>query len=174
VSSILLWSYHRTERALAFTASGQRDFQVQYQVGGTRQVAARNDLFATTSSARVAIYGNKTWWTASGHTTWSSASTCPGESGWDWAAAIRQGIACSAYKVAGRQDINGTRTIKLVHYVARSLYQTLWVSAATYLPVRFEETSRFTIDYRWLRPTAGNLAQLTMPVPAGFTKVAAP
>jgi hypothetical protein len=58
------------------------------------------------------------------------------------------------------------------------------VNPATYLPVRTVGTltlipSRHQAwteqtDYRWLKPTPASLAQLTVRVPVGFTKVGAP
>ena len=56
--------------------------------------------------------------------------------------------------------------------------ETIWVSPATYLPVRavvrfpFGKLAfRKTADISWLRPTAQDLGKLAVPVPAGFRHV---
>ncbi len=55
--------------------------------------------------------------------------------------------------------------------------ETLWVSPATYLPMRLTwhwldrrgaGPGTLTGDFRWLRPTAANLANLRVTVPHGF------
>jgi hypothetical protein len=51
---------------------------------------------------------------------------------------------------------------------------TLWANANTFLPVRLVSHGRhfsFQIDFRWLAPTAANLARLHQPIPAGFRHV---
>jgi hypothetical protein len=50
------------------------------------------------------------------------------------------------------------------------------VNATTYLPFRFtaKASGTFQMNLRWLPPTAANLAQLNVPVPAGFTQVPPP
>jgi hypothetical protein len=177
MSYTLLWSYRSTETARAFTASGRSDYEVQYKVGQTRRQGVAGGSFFTAESATAVIYGNKTWWSESDGVDWIPYVDCtggPGRPAPNWPAAIRQGLACGAYKVAGRQVIGGIRAIKLVEYVNDDPYQTLWVSSATYLPIRAAEISHVAIDYQWLRPTPATLAHLRMPVPGGFRKVAPP
>jgi hypothetical protein len=177
VSRVQLWSYRDTERALGFTASGQPDFAVMYTVGRTQRLSPRRaDPLITTSTATAVIYGNSTWWTFSGRTAWVPASCHDRFARFapDWPTAIRDEIACGAYVVAGHQVVDGVRAIKLVYRSGFGPHETLWVSAATYLPVRAEVISHITIDYQWLHPTAANLAHLRFSVPAGFRKVRAP
>lgn len=174
MSYVRQWSDRSIELAVAVTASGEPDFKVQYKIGGTSRVPRRDGGFATASSASVVIYGNRTWWTASGHTTFSSDGACPSGPTREWLTAIKQGIACGGYKVVGHQVIDGIRAIKLEQDIRRTPFQTLWVSTKTYLPVRAEEISHVIIDYEWLRPTAASLAHLRFSVPAGFRKVPAP
>jgi hypothetical protein len=50
---------------------------------------------------------------------------------------------------------------------------TIWVNAATYLPVRSVAAGLgaqpLVSEFTWLAPTAANLAILTPRIPAGFT-----
>jgi hypothetical protein len=62
----------------------------------------------------------------------------------------------------------------VVHILGRPAH----TFASTYLPVRDVVTvgSHGTIqdDFQWLRPTPANLAELDVPIPAGFTQVRPP
>jgi hypothetical protein len=53
-------------------------------------------------------------------------------------------------------------------------YLRLWVSAATFLPVRLisagPDVETITYSFSFLAPTAANKALLTPPIPAGFSK----
>ena len=96
-------------------------------------------------------------------------------------------IRDSDFKEVGRVAVDGHRAIEF-HSVAIGdsatlwvrINSTLWVDAATYLPLRLTSTSSLrhgytdtrTIDYQLLPATPANLAKLTPPVPAGFRKVA--
>ncbi|MGH3299884.1 MAG: hypothetical protein ACRDP7_49675 [Trebonia sp.] len=91
------------------------------------------------------------------------------------------------FKEVGRVTVDGHRAIEF-HAVELGdsstlwlrINSTLWVDAATYLPLRLtsteslrhEYTDTTTTDYQLLPATPGNLAKLTPPVPAGFHKVA--
>ncbi|HEY7147150.1 MAG TPA: hypothetical protein VH637_23130 [Streptosporangiaceae bacterium] len=104
-----------------------------------------------------------------------------------WAREVRKLLSCGA-AVAGHQRVDGADTIELT---LRSSYQracaassygrcqpqdvgwhgTLWADASTYLPVRLKSHGHgygFRIDFRWLQPTAANLAMLRQPIPSGF------
>ena len=94
------------------------------------------------------------------------------------ATVLRTAISCGTLAVAGRQRVDGIEAIKLTSRPARLISETVWVSPGTYLPVRVVVRSapgmpalRQTADITWLRPTAQNLARLTVPVPAGFRQV---
>jgi hypothetical protein len=83
--------------------------------------------------------------------------------------------------VAGRQTVDGTEAIELKSRPGSPIFETIWVSPQTYLPVRVVVSSapgaptvRQTANFTWLPPTAQNLAKLTVPVPAGFRKVSLP
>ena len=59
---------------------------------------------------------------------------------------------------------------------------TFWVDPASYLPVRsvamfrmpLSNHGRVQVDFRWLRPTAANVAKLDVTIPPGFTRESTP
>ena len=168
VGYTLHWTYQRTTKFSAYTASGQHVFDL-----GLRP----------RHSSTAVIYRSDTWWTA---TTDSSAGPKPpasascvrgslivlngGGSGNGWPAFIRSQLACGAYTVVGHQVIGGIDTIKISGASGRF---TFWVNPATYLPVQMTLPRQRT-EFQWLAPTPANLAQLTVTVPAGFTQVPPP
>jgi hypothetical protein len=111
------------------------------------------------------------------------------------ATAVRTAISCGTLSVTGRQEINGIDTIKLMTHAQSPFAETIWVSPGTYLPVRIVVRSgaifsgsvsssgpasatgpggpvvEQTANITWLPPTTGNLANLTVPIPAGFREV---
>jgi len=94
------------------------------------------------------------------------------------AAALHTAVSCGSLTVAGRQTVDGTETIKLTSRPGSLISETIWVSPNTYLPVRVVTRAALgnspiqqTADFTWLQPTAQNLAKLTVPIPAGFSKV---
>jgi hypothetical protein len=94
----------------------------------------------------------------------------------EMATQLRQSLSCGVLKVGGAEHIDGVDTIKLVIGKRYSWVTTLWVDHVTYQPVRMRVPVLGTaavVDYdvEWLPPTAGNLASLTVPIPAGFTRV---
>ncbi len=91
---------------------------------------------------------------------------------------LRTAISCGTLTVAGRQRADGIAAIKLTSSPDSMIPETVWVSPGTYLPVRVVirpvpgtpgpwQSAEFT----WLRPTAQNLAKLTVPIPATFRQV---
>lgn len=113
------------------------------------------------------------------------------------AKALRTAISCGTLTLAGRQRVDGIETIKLTSRPGSAIPETIWVDADTYLPVRVaarlvsagsgttqgqltlqapgatqgQLTLQQTADITWLRPTAQNLDELTVPVPSGFRHV---
>ena len=91
------------------------------------------------------------------------------------------------FKEVGRATVDGRRAIEF-HAVELGdnatlwlrVNSTLWVDAATYLPLRLTSaeslrhgyTDTTTINYQILPATPANLARLNPPIPAGFRKVA--
>jgi hypothetical protein len=91
---------------------------------------------------------------------------------------LRAAISCGALTVAGRQRVDGIDAIELTSRPGSPFPETVWVSRGTYLPVRVvagpvagTQGFRQTADITWLSPTARNLANLTVPIPAGFHQV---
>jgi hypothetical protein len=103
-----------------------------------------------------------------------SASSPPATASRD----LRTAVSCGSLVVAGYQRIDGLEAIELTSPLTGPVSETVWVRPGTYLPVRVVVRSatgqpvfRLTADITWLRPTAQNLAELTVPIPAGFRQV---
>ena len=120
----------------------------------------------------------------------------------NWPAFIRATLACGAATVTGHAPIDGVETVritgspitvKLPPGEARAVREkwvrsrwTLYVNPQTYLPVRVSGSSRTfggpapstystsVTDMRWLPPTAANIAQTLITIPAGFQQVSSP
>jgi hypothetical protein len=95
-----------------------------------------------------------------------------------WAKYFKAVLDCGQFRVAGHQRLGGTETIKLVDVPSRQRGyrpQTVWVDPSTYLPVAMEYTdypgTQTHTTFEWLPPTKANLANLNVPVPAGFKQV---
>jgi hypothetical protein len=90
-----------------------------------------------------------------------------------WNALIRAALSCGEFKLVGKQRVDGALADKLIaraREVRRQegAQETLWVNAKTFLPVRFSfGPNAATVDFRWLPPTAANLARLHVTIPAG-------
>jgi hypothetical protein len=105
---------------------------------------------------------------------------------------IREALSHGQLTRDGTEDINGINAIKLVAVVTKPQASgqfafvgrtTLWVNPATYLPVRINTNLTATLghgqtthivgtrDVSWLPATRANLADLRVPIPAGFTQV---
>jgi hypothetical protein len=124
----------------------------------------------------------------------------------DFASYIRATISCGAYTEAGHASIGGTDTIKLRYqgtYKATDgvtirrhgqwvtapgsrgrlvhFHYTLYVNAATYLPVRMSGMGSANLtgraftheDFRWLPATKANRAALYVRIPAGYHRISA-
>lgn len=101
----------------------------------------------------------------------------------DVAGQIRAALSCGQYVVAGAQRVGGVRALELKPAGKGTVTTVFWVDPATYLPVRAVTTisppttarvTTMTDDFRWLRPTPANLADLDVRIPAGFTQVPPP
>ena len=84
---------------------------------------------------------------------------------------IHAALACGGLSVTGRMRVDGAAAITLTgtQRLAK-LPITLYVSPATYLPIRIV-IGGLRQDYRWLAPTAANLAMLKVRIPPGFRRV---
>jgi hypothetical protein len=92
-------------------------------------------------------------------------------------AGIAKAVAKGQWRVTGRTRVAGQPAIELSETrtgVYRPLPTTLWVSARTHLPIRMNiGAGRMWAqnNWRYLRPTAGNMALLQVPVPRGYRRV---
>jgi hypothetical protein len=89
------------------------------------------------------------------------------------AAALRACLKSGQWSVTGRGVLQGTRVVELD---TPGGYERLWVSAATFLPVRLvfcgPDADTITFAFGFLPPTAANEAVLaTPPAPAGFRRL---
>ena len=83
-------------------------------------------------------------------------------------ASIKSALACGGLVKAGTETVQGVPAIKLTSTSKLTSHQlTIDVSPDTFLPVRVV-FGDIEMDYRWLQPTAANLAKLTPQIPQGF------
>jgi hypothetical protein len=96
--------------------------------------------------------------------------------------ALRQLLACGDYAIKGHPLLDGVRTIELALVKTGKIklavsYETVWVNASTFLPVRVlfgpPAEPKLAIDLHWRPVTAGSLAHLKLSIPAGFKRVPA-
>jgi len=89
-------------------------------------------------------------------------------------AGLAKEIAQGEWRIAGRDHMGRQPAIKLAetrtgHY--RPLPTTLWVNARTHLLIRMDNGAGAMwtrYDWRYLKPTAANMASLRVPVPPGY------
>jgi hypothetical protein len=90
---------------------------------------------------------------------------------------IRQQLRSGTFYVLGRVSLRGRPAIEIAR---RGQWVRIWLDPRTHLILQDEQRFRLDKDdvvhtvyqFRWLPPTAANLAQLVAPVPAGFRKIA--
>jgi len=83
-------------------------------------------------------------------------------------ASIKSALACGGLVKAGNETVQGVPAIKLTSTSKLTSHQlTVDVSPDTFLPVRVV-FGDIEMNYRWLQPTAANLAKLTPQIPSGF------
>jgi hypothetical protein len=106
--------------------------------------------------------------------TASEASSLPSAVAGD----LRAAVSCGTLAEAGQQRVDGIQAIELTSSPDSPIAETIWVGPATYLPVRVvvrpapgQPGPSQTAEITWLPPTAPNLADLTVPIPAGFRHV---
>jgi len=168
VAVTLTRSYHDTSTTIGFAPGGQRVFAEQ-----------TGPAPGPGSSQEVAVfYGDKTWWRAATPAPPGGPAPAPscgpgiqiGAGGWP--GFIRSQLRCGNFHAAGRQRVDGVAAVRLTGANGT----VLWVSPATYLPVRVIVGGRqpTQIDFGWLSPTRANLAALSVTVPAGFRSVPPP
>jgi hypothetical protein len=164
---------------------------------GRLALSMETDLRSGKSVQTTVSYPQRVWWRGTyqplGRTNPGLACTLgdidrtPAQ----WTREVRKLLSCGA-AVAGYEKVDGVNAIKLK---LNSSYKracagandqrqcqpqpvgwsgVMWADASTYLPVRLVSHGQhysFRIDFRWLAPTAPNLAKLHQPIPAGFRHV---
>jgi hypothetical protein len=182
------WSYGSQRRMEVYAAHGRAIADVALQVGP----------HATTMTT--VVYQSATWWRAAFHVFHLSDGSTPGCSPFallvmplrvtglnaSWPGLLRRALACGEVVDTGRGVIDGQHVIRLVQKSSSTaLHNIYWVDSSTYLPVRIVtfDAELYAVhakpwwqqeDFRWMRPTAANLAQLSLAIPAGFARVSAP
>jgi hypothetical protein len=93
-----------------------------------------------------------------------------------WAAWLVSSLKCGAYTVTSHPSDHGTPVLTIVNTPKDIEYQYgvrihMLVDATTYLPIAYWQVGRHgSYDVvTWLPPTSARLAQLALPVPAGFS-----
>ena len=91
---------------------------------------------------------------------------------------LHAAISCGTLTKAGQQRVDGVEATKLTSSSGSLISETIWVNPITYLPVRVvirsaagSSAAQQTADITWLKPSAANLAVLTVSIPAGFRQV---
>lgn len=182
-SQLNVWAYRGQLRQQGRTAEGTLVFDADR----TTVTSAPGQQTITGTGA---VYTSRTWWHAVSTVEVGTAqpaclttSLAPPVGGaTDWPAQIHEALACGLFRIAGPQRVDGTDTVKLVATRPQpgpaGVRQTLWVSPATYLPIRVSWTwpdgrhqGSLVGDFRWLAPNPARLRLLTTPVPAGFRQV---
>ena len=87
---------------------------------------------------------------------------------------LARGLAAGAWRVVGRAHLDGQPAIELSENgyrkgIPEALPGRLWVNAQTDLPIRLIVGGTVR-DFRYLPPTPANLAQLRVPIPAGYPR----
>lgn len=98
------------------------------------------------------------------------------------AATIESDARSGALTVVGPGGaINGHTTTELALPAGASMIEHLYVDATTYLPIRLTLAFAGGVrgpssqeDWTYYAPTSSAMAQLTMPIPSGYTEITAP
>jgi hypothetical protein len=130
-------------------------------------------VFVEDGRAVIVDYDHRQWWSRA-----SEGVTCAPLT----PQTIEQDVTAGRYSLTGHGVIDGRRALRLVSTTTTSgLHQltkltTLWVDAATYLPIQSTSTGHLTDKtvFAWLPATAANRAVLRVAVPAGFRHIGAP
>jgi hypothetical protein len=87
------------------------------------------------------------------------------------AAGLRSCLASGQWRVLDHSTLDGVRVVELVTPAG---FERLWVSAASFLPMRLvssgPDADTITFSFGFLPPTTANLAMLNAAIPAGFKR----
>lgn len=172
------WSYAGQSRLENFTPTGQLVNDYGSSLSGP-----------ATQSTKTVIdvnYQNKTWWRSSSNygnanvpaPVWNCSNaetdTINGNPQ-AMASQLQTLLSCGDLKNVGSGTVGGVSYLELSGDIGGGPASSYWVNATTYLPFRFTSpidggpTQEWNMQ--WLPATAANLAELNVPVPAGFTQV---
>jgi hypothetical protein len=183
------YSYRNLSRGVLTTiaAAGQQAGQLHMEIGfvAGRQLPGHKRLYSRTT----VNYGDRTWYREQEKLP---AGPAPVSLGCDLRpylsrpqapqrtyissspASIRAALACGGLKITGHRPVNGAPAIELTGTRRLTTFSLkVDVSPSTYLPVRLK-FGNLVWNYRWLQPTAANLANLKVAAPAGYQRIAAP
>jgi hypothetical protein len=113
-------------------------------------------------------YGNRTWSDTTGN--WGFPSEMAGLQD------LRESIADGKFQHVRKTELNGRIVLELTSREkvnGTEVASTWWVDPATYLPVRMltqQAGITYQVDYGFFPPVPANIAQLTVTIPAGFTR----
>jgi hypothetical protein len=163
------WFYHELLLQQGFSAAGKLVFTSS--IGMVTSPAGKR-----VPAAYGAAYPARTRWLSplTGRNGTLPRLTCahayPGAATPHLRATILKALSCGLFALDGQQRIDGVDAIKLIMKPSPGLgfRQTLWLDPSTYLPLRTStaswgshgQVSLLVADYRWLPPTAANLAAL--------------
>jgi hypothetical protein len=171
------WTYRGQDREAVYASTGRLLHDLSIVTKGSR------------STTTVVNHVDKTWWRENldGDSPPPLAASAPkllcGTSTdlsdldkitTDLAKVTRQALSCGRFVVAGIQPVDGVRALKLKRPGSGLVTVVLWIDPETFLPVRsvlIIGPAKIQADLRWLRPIPGNLATLTVPVPAAYHRL---
>ena len=163
---LIAWTYRGRSLSEGISATGALVFHNTFRTVTRRSGRQVTQVFGAAYPARTR------WHTIVRGLSGPAPSVCqmglvsPSDS--NWRADLSKLLSCGLFRLDGRQRVDGVEAIRLVSVPRRSVptQETVWVGAATYLPVRVSVTWRpdhgprhvISYDYRWLPATKANLA----------------
>ena len=163
---LIAWTYRGRSLHEGISATGALVFHNTFRTVTRRSGRQVTQVFGAAYPARIR------WHTIVRGLSGPAPSVCQmglvSPSSSNWRADLSKLLSCGLFRLDGRQRVDGVEAIKLVSVPRRSVpaRETVWVNAATYLPVRVSAAWRpahgprsvIIYDYRWLPPTRANLA----------------
>lgn len=165
-------------RILSFSQSGTRRVDEALSYAAAKAAPAIADpgcgtIFSrprVVSSPAAGVRGTLTFVSYLAH-VWGKAAVAVQAATVPSTAGLRACLNDGQWHLVAHRVLAGAKVIELATVDG---YERLWVSAATYLPVRLisagPNVDTITFTFRFLSPTAANRAALTPQIPKGFAK----
>jgi hypothetical protein len=180
--SVGSWTYRGQARNVVYSSDGQVTHDIGRVTKEGRDTTTQVNYQEKTWSRAIRAADTFTTVTPTPESSCDEATALAGGGlgDGDPAGQIRTALSCGQYVVAGTRRVDGVRALELKPAEKGTITTVFWVDPATYLPVRDVTTTSppttarvttITDDFRWLRPTPANLADLDVRIPAGFTQV---